>query len=86
MFALQWYCWLRIDEVESLKMGDLISIDEEMITYVDKTELISKFSKIILRKRKTDQKGTGTIYELHDSLEEPEVYVNTKIVNWIRYR
>ena len=42
---------------------------------------------LTLPKRKTDQEGSGTRFEIHDNqAEEPAILAFTKLKKWIQYR
>jgi hypothetical protein len=84
IFSLAWYCWLRIDEVKLLKWGDLLFLNKNnrLNSELNDGATPLVYSKVRLPFRKTDQNGTGTEYELHDDLNEPNVMVNSHITAW----
>ena len=76
MFAMAFYCWLRIDELESLRMRNLQMGHQ----YVHGDgEFVVSFGIVNLFERKTDQDALGTDYNLYDDMEEPELLVYSKL-------
>jgi integrase len=79
MFALAFYCWFRFNEVVNLRKENLsifeIILEDDTLTWCYKIEL---------KDRKTFKEGDcGVTYELHDSVHEVDLYVRTKMEEWI---
>ena len=78
MFALAFYCWLRMEELENLKVGDLLDQDDIF------DEKNVEYFHLTLRSRKTDQDANGTYYNLYDNIAEPELMVFTRLSRWLK--
>ena len=79
MFVSAFVCWLRIDE--------LLSIKAEHITFeTDSDENGNEYhyARLLLPFRKTDQSGNGTIYHLFDDGSEPLLLLFSRLRDWYK--